>query len=111
MLSSASSRGWPIWSERVAYFTPKGRPVCSERVALLLRNTQLGLYLCTNEAEICDFMTNNRQFLQDIFKCPKCKDGYMVVKRKGLEGFYGCTNYTEGPDGCKNTIPFEKAKK
>jgi ssDNA-binding Zn-finger/Zn-ribbon topoisomerase 1 len=56
-------------------------------------------------------MTNNRQFLQDIFKCPKCKDGYMVVKRKGLEGFYGCTNYTEGPDGCKNTIPFEKAKK
>ena len=24
----------------VAYFTPKGRPVCSERVAFLLRNTQ-----------------------------------------------------------------------
>ena len=34
-------RGWPIWSERVAYFAPKGRPVCSERVAFLLRNTHL----------------------------------------------------------------------
>jgi len=23
--------GWPICSERVAYFPPKGRPVCSEK--------------------------------------------------------------------------------
>jgi bacterioferritin (cytochrome b1) len=26
----------------VAYFAPKGRPICSERVAFLLRDTQLG---------------------------------------------------------------------
>jgi len=74
------------------------------------KNYGLGLYICTNEPEICDFMTNSRQFVQDIFKCPKCEDGYMIVKRKGVEGFYGCTNYNESPDGCKNTIPFEYAK-
>ena len=32
--------GWPICSEKVAYFTPKGRPVCSESPAVLLRKTQ-----------------------------------------------------------------------
>lgn len=71
------------------------------------KNYGLHLYTCTNEAEVCDFMTNDRRYLKDIFKCPKCKDGYMIVKKdKNQEGFYGCTNYTEDAGGCKNTIPF-----
>src|SRR3972149_2764550 len=24
-------RGWPIWSVKVAYFAPTGRPICSEK--------------------------------------------------------------------------------
>ncbi len=81
------------------------------------KNYGLELYLCTNESEICDFMTNDREYLKDIFKCPKCQDGYMIVKRVyskskdgSHEGFYGCTNYSKSQGGCKNTIPFEKAK-
>ena len=27
-----------------------------------------------------------------------------------LKGFYGCTNYSEGADGCKNTIPLADSK-
>jgi DNA helicase-4 len=79
------------------------------------KNYGLELYLCTNESEICDFMTNDREYLKDIFKCPKCQDGYMIVKRvyskdRSHEGFYGCTNYSKNQGGCKNTIPFEKVK-
>ena len=76
------------------------------------KNYGLPLYACTNEAEVCDFMTNDRRYLRDIFKCPKCKDGYMIVRKdKNRNGFYGCTNYSEGADGCKNTIPFADSKR
>jgi DNA helicase-4 len=51
-------------------------------------------------------MTNDRRVLKDIFKCPKCKDGYMIVKRNKTDkgAFYGCTNYDKGPEGCRNVI-------
>jgi DNA helicase-4 len=76
------------------------------------KNYGLHLYICTNETEICDFMTNDRRYLKDIFKCPKCKDGYMIVRKdKDQKGFYGCTNYSVGVSGCKNTIPFAEAKR
>ena len=72
------------------------------------KNYGLHLYTCTNDAEVCDFMTNDQRYLKDIFKCPKCSDGYMVVRRdKNQEGFYGCTNYDKNTGGCKNTIRFE----
>jgi len=53
------------------------------------------LYMCTNDPEICDFMTNSKQVLADIYKCPQCKDGYMVVKgsKKSNDFFYGCSEY------------------
>ncbi len=44
-----SDGGWPIYSERVAYFTPKGRPVWSEKVAVLVREMQLGEELFDKE--------------------------------------------------------------
>jgi DNA helicase-4 len=76
------------------------------------KNYGLELYMCTNETEICDFMSNDKLYLKDIFKCTNCKDGYMIVKRKYQdkkhEGFYGCTNYDDKLIRCKNTIPFDK---
>ncbi|MDR0570727.1 MAG: DNA helicase UvrD, partial [Clostridiales Family XIII bacterium] len=70
------------------------------------KNYGLGLYLCTNEPEICDFMTNHKTWPHDIYKCDKCKDGYMIVKVKGSEVFYGCTSYdSKARSGCKNMKP------
>lgn len=67
----------------------------------------LNLWICTNEAEICDFMTNDRVYKHDILKCSKCKDGYMIVKRNLKNGdvFYGCTNYFRDGHKCTNMIP------
>jgi len=70
------------------------------------KNYGLGLFLCTNEPEVCDFMTNNRIHLHDIYLCDKCKNGYMIVKAKGDEAFYGCTEYNSSTKtGCRNTRP------
>lgn len=70
------------------------------------KNYGLHLYICTNEAEICDFMTNDRVHMHDIFKCPKCKDGYMIVKMNQKNGnvFYGCTNYWNKDAPCGNMM-------
>ena len=69
------------------------------------KNYGLGLYICTNEPEICDFMTNSKTHLHDIYKCEKCADGYMVVKSKENEVFYGCTGYNnEAKSGCRNML-------
>ncbi|MDR0220911.1 MAG: UvrD-helicase domain-containing protein [Lachnospiraceae bacterium] len=66
------------------------------------KNYGLTLWLCTNEPEVCDFMTNSRTHLHDIWKCDSCDDGYMIVKSaKGGRVFYGCTNYRD--KGCQNT--------
>ena len=75
------------------------------------KNYGLHLYLCTNEPEVCDFMTNNRSYLYDIYKCGECTDGYMIVKSKANEAFYGCTNYDiKTQQGCKNTRPIFSQK-
>jgi len=74
------------------------------------KNYGLGLYICTNEIEICDFMTNDKFVRKDIFKCPKCKDGYMILKRnkQNSEVFYGCTNYNVEQVNCKYMIPIKQ---
>ena len=75
-------------------------------------NGRLGLplWICSNEPELCDFMTNSDVILKDIFKCQLC-DGYMIVKKtKDKEHyFYGCTNYDFGR-GCLNIINFDEVK-
>ncbi len=45
-----------------------------------------------------------------IFKCPKCKDGYMIVKMNPKNGnvFYGCTNYFSDGQKCTNMITLSK---
>ena len=71
------------------------------------KNYGLPLWICTNEVEVCDFMTNDKVHKHDIFKCPKCKDGYMIVKMNQKNGnvFYGCTNYFNESIRCNNMIP------
>jgi len=68
------------------------------------KNYGITLYMCTNEPEICDFMTNDKTVLSDIYKCPKCSDGYMVVKKNKTTGypFYGCTNFNSKLEKCEN---------
>lgn len=68
------------------------------------KNYGLPLYMCTNEPELCDFMTNDKVLPRDIYKCPKCNDGYMIVKKRKNDElrFYGCTNYNSSPK-CSNS--------
>jgi DNA helicase-4 len=62
-------------------------PICKSPLKREYNKTYgLTLYVCTNEPEICDFMTNSKEKLSDIFKCPKCNDGYMIVRKNREEG-------------------------
>jgi len=80
-------------------------PVCGMPLKYENNKTYgIPLYMCTNEPELCDFMTNDRVSPHDIYKCPKCADGYMIVKKsKDDDGrFYGCTNYDRTKEGCRS---------
>ena len=74
------------------------------------KNYGLNLWICTNEVEVCDFMTNDKVHKHDIFKCPKCTDGYMIVKMNLKNGnvFYGCTNYFNEEQKCTYMISLSK---
>ncbi len=70
------------------------------------KNYGLNLWICTNEPEVCDFMTNDKVHKHDIKRCTKCGDGYLIVKMNPKNGnvFYGCTNYFNEKK-CNNMIP------
>lgn len=71
------------------------------------RNFGLKLWICTNEPEMCDFMTNDlRGGILPILKCDRCNDGYLIVKpgKDGSEPFLGCTNYKYDKTGCSRTM-------
>ena len=69
------------------------------------RDFGLRLWICTNEPEICDFMTNDLSGgILPILKCDCCKDGYLIVRRKDFQPFLGCTNYKEDKSGCNRRI-------
>lgn len=71
------------------------------------KNYGLNLWICTNDPEVCDFMTNDRVHKHDICKCPQCKDGYLVVRvnNNNHSVFYGCTNYHRDTDKCRYMQP------
>ena len=77
------------------------------------KNYGLSLWMCTNEAELCDFMTNDRAHMHDILKCPKCTDGYLIVKKNPKNGdiFYGCTNYFNEERKCTYMVSLESGSK
>lgn len=69
------------------------------------RNLGFGIWMCTNEPELCSFITNNpaARNLQ-IVKCDQCNDGYLIVRSKQGSYFLGCTNYRDDHTGCSNMV-------
>ena len=84
-------------------------PICGYPMQLRYKKAYgLRLWICSNEPEICDFMTNNlRGGNLPILKCDKCKDGYLIVKDGKEEPFLGCTNYKADRTGCNNFMTRE----
>ena len=77
-------------------------PICG--YPLLLRykkNYGYKLWMCSNEPEICNFITNELVGGDmSIQKCDWCKDGYLVVKKTSNGAILGCTNYKPDGSGC-----------
>lgn len=65
------------------------------------KNYGLKLWICTNDQELCGYMTNDRRGGElSIHKCDWCEDGFLIVK-SGKSGFFlGCTNYKDDKSGC-----------
>ena len=65
--------------------------------------------MCTNDAEVCDFTTNDKVHMHDIRKCPKCRDDYLIAKKNPKNGdiFYGCTNYFNEKEQCRYMLSLE----
>ena len=66
----------------------------------------LRLYICTNDPEVCGFMTNTPAAGKlSIIKCDRCRDGYLIVKPgKDRDYFLGCTNYKKDGTGCSRSM-------
>ena len=72
------------------------------------------LWICSNDPEVCGFMTNNlngNKYGFSISKCPDCVDGYLIVKpikNKDASSrgdmMLGCTNYKNDGTGCSFTM-------
>ena len=96
------------WNENEVKFTAKKTcPLCGYPMQLKYKRAYgLRLYICTNEPEICGFMTNDyRAGKMSIQKCDQCREGYLVVKQGKDSGFFlGCTNYKANGTGCSRTI-------
>lgn len=96
------------WKEEPVAIYKHTCPICGFPLQLKYKPSYgLKLYICTNEPEICDFMTNNlRGKKLSISKCPDCRDGYLVVKtpKNGAQCFLGCSNYNKNGQGCNKTL-------
>ena len=86
--------------------TRKICPICGYPLQFRYKNAYgLKLYMCTNDQEMCGFMTNDiKAGKLAIMKCDKCRDGYLIAKNAGNGYFLGCTNYKNDKTGCNNTI-------
>lgn len=97
------------WNEEPPHsnITKKTCPICGYPLQFRYKNAYgLRLYICTNEPEICSFMTNEYNAGKlSILKCDQCRDGYLIVK-PGKENnyFLGCTNYKRNGTGCGKYI-------
>lgn len=81
-------------------------PICGYPLQYRYKNAYgLKLYLCTNDQEMCGFMTNDLKAGKlSIMKCDKCRDGYLIAKSAGSNFFLGCTNFRSDKTGCNNSI-------
>lgn len=85
----------------------KSCPICGYPLQRKVKNAYgLNLWICMNDPEICDFMTNQLGAGKlSIQKCDKC-EGYLIAKpnKDRSDYFLGCTNYTRDGKGCNNII-------
>ena len=82
-------------------------PICGYPLQLRYKkNYGLKLWMCTNEPEICGFITNDIAGGEmSIQKCDSCKDGYLIVKKyKNDKVMLACTNYKSDGTGCNRMI-------
>lgn len=86
--------------------TEKNCPLCRYPLQLRKnRNLGFGIWMCTNEPELCSFITNRPEARNlQIVKCDQCNDGYLIVRNKQGQFFLGCTNYRDDRTGCSNTV-------
>lgn len=85
----------------------KSCPVCGYPMQFRYKNAYgLRLHICTNEPEICGFMTNEyRAGKLAVMKCDQCRDGYLIVKpAKDGDYFLGCSNYKKDGTGCGRSL-------
>lgn len=90
-----------------------GYPLQIRRKKLKTPKDSLDLYICSNDPEVCGFVTNDVSGgKMSIQKCPQCESGYLIVKRiKDKDGhvtagrMLGCTNYKNDKTGCNYYIP------
>lgn len=87
-------------------------PVCGYPLQLRYKKAYgLRLWICSNEPEICDFMTNDlRGNDMSILKCEMCRDGYLIVKSGKIGMFLGCTNYKTDGSGCNRMMTYKQYK-
>lgn len=81
-------------------------PICGYPMQFRYKNAYgLKLFMCTNDQELCGFMTNDMKAGKlAIMKCDKCRDGYLIAKHAVNGYFLGCTNYKKDKTGCNNTL-------
>lgn len=84
-------------------------PICGYPMQLRWnKNYGLKLWICTNDQEVCGFMTNDKRGgVLPIQKCDWCKDGYLVVKSVNENYFLACTNYKKDKTGCGRMFNME----
>lgn len=89
-------------------------PICGYPLQLRYKkNYGLKLWMCSNEPEICSFITNEISGGElSIQKCDSCKDGYLIVKKTtNNEYMLGCTNYKKDEMGCNRTMNVDYYKR
>ena len=98
------------WNEKYSTIDANRKtcPMCGYPLQMRYKSSYgLKLYICTNEPEVCGFMTNNYAAGKlSIMKCDQCRDGYLIVKPGKEVGTYilGCTNYKRDGTGCTRVI-------
>ncbi len=98
------------WNEKYEGYNliKKECPMCHYPMQYRYKSSYgLRLYICTNEPEVCGFMTNEYKAGKlSIMKCDSCRDGYLIAKPSSMthEYFLGCTNYKKDGTGCNRVI-------
>lgn len=89
-------------------------PICGYPLQLRYKkNYGLRLWMCTNEPEICNFISNDLSGGEmSVQKCDRCRDGYLVIKKSSTGGtILGCTNYKKDGTGCDRWLNHDTYKR